>query len=695
MANVQTEHGYLKLANRLAEAVVVAPFTGTQLKIVTCVIRLTYGWGQKTARVSHGSIAERINVRNTGGFRRAFLELLAQGVLIEVEAPTGRAAGIYAINKDFEKWGKFSVAESTLVSMYGKRPPSGPKDITKPSDLAESYIYYARAAKRLKIGYSRDPWSRVANMRTSRPEIELIAVEPGGRELERERHAQFAEWRLDDKREWFRWSPAIADFIRSFSSPTGARNKDDKAQSNDESRAPTEDDRHVPDESRVPPVGTSYAPTGTPFMPPQGGGNGSKSLIGENVAPRKDIEIQERQTAAVATARELPAAEAKDGEVITDYALGLTAALNRAITAKWGEQPNVVGYASALDTAEDLLRTGVELEFAQRIISEKVPKLKTKPFSVKYLHEAIKEAKGQADQRAYDASAVLPSTGKRGGAPTGIGSLLTPSDQQKQKSEDALVREYEQARRVATAAWGSDPANETRYAAIVITVNNEYALLKNSTYGKRAIEVVVIERCAEACAFPSFNEWRQSHSNSSGECERKGALEVTHVNTVMTPWIYSSQCRIVCADLCKPIDHADQRPSRSRPRWRSTDRTDHDRDAWATRGRQPESVEAASTSGAGGWSPRGHAGRERVHMDRLHGGRRVGDVREALPRIGRADGDCEVAAGAAGTVRADEARHGARDRAADGAKRVSARYARNRASISSASSDLARAAVTR
>lgn len=127
MADVQLEHGHLRIANSLEEAITYAPFTATQMKIVRAIVRLTYGWRQRTVRVSHPDLAKKCNLTAAGGFRRSLDELIRHGVLVEVERPSGRLPGAYALNKDFENWGEFSVAAKTLETLYGERPPSADK----------------------------------------------------------------------------------------------------------------------------------------------------------------------------------------------------------------------------------------------------------------------------------------------------------------------------------------------------------------------------------------------------------------------------------------------------------------------------------------------------------------------------------------------------------------------------------------
>lgn len=65
-------------------------------------------------------------------------------------------------------------------------------------------VYYLRLDERVKIGTTFTPRQRFAVL----PHDEVLAFERGGRTLERQRHAEFAEDRLGTS-EWFALSPRI------------------------------------------------------------------------------------------------------------------------------------------------------------------------------------------------------------------------------------------------------------------------------------------------------------------------------------------------------------------------------------------------------------------------------------------------------------------------------------------------------
>lgn len=81
------------------------------------------------------------------------------------------------------------------------------------------FVYYVRVGDRVKIGFSVDVKKR---MRSYPPRSELLAVEPGDFDLERQRHRQFEGSRTDG-REWF--SPAqdildhCEDLVRKHGAP--------------------------------------------------------------------------------------------------------------------------------------------------------------------------------------------------------------------------------------------------------------------------------------------------------------------------------------------------------------------------------------------------------------------------------------------------------------------------------------------
>jgi phage replication O-like protein O len=119
MADVQTSRGFTRIANKLLEATLLAGFTGTQLKIVLAIIRLTYGWNRTEVTISAANLAGRVGLSaEGGGFRSDLRALLREGVLVEVEPGRGQTPPTYAVQKNYEAWGAFGVNEGKLRRLF-------------------------------------------------------------------------------------------------------------------------------------------------------------------------------------------------------------------------------------------------------------------------------------------------------------------------------------------------------------------------------------------------------------------------------------------------------------------------------------------------------------------------------------------------------------------------------------------------
>lgn len=78
-------------------------------------------------------------------------------------------------------------------------------------------VYYIRINGQVKIGYTANLKQR---SRAYPPGSELLAVEPGTRDTERERHIQFSRFRARG-REWFIESPELAAHIAALAEEHG------------------------------------------------------------------------------------------------------------------------------------------------------------------------------------------------------------------------------------------------------------------------------------------------------------------------------------------------------------------------------------------------------------------------------------------------------------------------------------------
>lgn len=74
----------------------------------------------------------------------------------------------------------------------------------------ESVVYYIRFGDRVKIGITENLVMRLGNL----PHDEVLATEPGGRDIETERHRQFDALRI--RGEWFRAESPLLEHIAAL-----------------------------------------------------------------------------------------------------------------------------------------------------------------------------------------------------------------------------------------------------------------------------------------------------------------------------------------------------------------------------------------------------------------------------------------------------------------------------------------------
>lgn len=76
------------------------------------------------------------------------------------------------------------------------------------------YVYYAVCGTKVKIGFSRNPWSRVREIARSVEGTTLAAYERGTYAREKYRHRQFEEFNIHG--EWFELSPEVELLIEKI-----------------------------------------------------------------------------------------------------------------------------------------------------------------------------------------------------------------------------------------------------------------------------------------------------------------------------------------------------------------------------------------------------------------------------------------------------------------------------------------------
>jgi hypothetical protein len=126
MADVQLKYGYMRIANALHQAMITAPFSPIQRQIMGALAQLTYGWNRLTFEGTESELARYASVqiqgRASGGFRTALAELVEHGPVRRLRAGSRGVKPVWALQKDFEQWGRFSVADASLFARWGTRP---------------------------------------------------------------------------------------------------------------------------------------------------------------------------------------------------------------------------------------------------------------------------------------------------------------------------------------------------------------------------------------------------------------------------------------------------------------------------------------------------------------------------------------------------------------------------------------------
>ena len=130
----QLEDGFLKVANELAEAMCRTIFSPNESRIIWYIMRRTYGFNKKSARVSGAEWEDGTGIKLTHIYR-TLRKLVERNVVTMVGHKSSRKVGI---QKNYKKWktvtgrGLSDQVRSQLVTMVGhKRETKGCHSIIK------------------------------------------------------------------------------------------------------------------------------------------------------------------------------------------------------------------------------------------------------------------------------------------------------------------------------------------------------------------------------------------------------------------------------------------------------------------------------------------------------------------------------------------------------------------------------------
>ena len=102
MADVQTENGYIAIANNLFDAICNSGFSAMEIKVVLAIVRYTYGYNKKEAEISLGTIANFINHKDRASVSRAVTRLIKANI-IHLAGTNGQNR-VLRLNKDYDTW---------------------------------------------------------------------------------------------------------------------------------------------------------------------------------------------------------------------------------------------------------------------------------------------------------------------------------------------------------------------------------------------------------------------------------------------------------------------------------------------------------------------------------------------------------------------------------------------------------------
>jgi hypothetical protein len=105
---------------------------------------------------------------------------------------------------------------SDINGCDGSEPENGPTETTgNPAECRTSkpgFVYFIRAGEAIKIGYSKDAYSRMADLQVANAEtLEFMGSVKGDRQYESDLHDMFCH--LQIRGEWFSAEPELIDFI--------------------------------------------------------------------------------------------------------------------------------------------------------------------------------------------------------------------------------------------------------------------------------------------------------------------------------------------------------------------------------------------------------------------------------------------------------------------------------------------------
>lgn len=127
MNTPQLEDGYTRIANELLEAIFQANFNGSQIRVLLCLLRNTYGFNRKECEFSNGFISSVMGIDKKSA--AAVVKSLVDGKVLQVmQTATFNSARKVSINKNYSEW-------ECISPQWKKKPTGGDIPTTTGGDI--------------------------------------------------------------------------------------------------------------------------------------------------------------------------------------------------------------------------------------------------------------------------------------------------------------------------------------------------------------------------------------------------------------------------------------------------------------------------------------------------------------------------------------------------------------------------------
>lgn len=103
MANPQLENGYTSIANEIFDNLYKVPLNGTELKVIGCIFRYTFGFHRKSHKLSAAFIAKWGNC-DLRAVKRALKKLQERKIIICINSEQRGVTSELMFNKNYEQW---------------------------------------------------------------------------------------------------------------------------------------------------------------------------------------------------------------------------------------------------------------------------------------------------------------------------------------------------------------------------------------------------------------------------------------------------------------------------------------------------------------------------------------------------------------------------------------------------------------